>query len=110
MTLKDFASYKVREHEPLYGFYHGRKVVTMPLPASGPVLISILNILEGFVGSEFDIFTNVHRIVEAFKFGYSQRTYVFYEILLKLLVWRSSGHNLQKYFKYINGIHGKNKG
>lgn len=76
MTLSDFASYKVRHQEPLYGFYHGKKIVTAPLPASGPVLISILNILEGFVGSNIDHFTNVHRIVEAFKFGYAQRTYV----------------------------------
>ena len=76
MTLDDFASYKVRENKPLYGFYHGRKVVTAPLPASGPVLISILNILEGFIDSEYDLFTNMHRLVEAFKFGYAQRTYV----------------------------------
>ena len=77
MTLSDFASYKVRVNEPLYGFYHGKKVVTTPLPASGPVLISILNILEGFVDSKNDHFINIHRIVESFKFGYAQRTYVY---------------------------------
>lgn len=76
MTRSDFASYKVRHQEPLYGFYHGKKVVTAPLPASGPVLISILNILEGFIDSRLDRFTNIHRIIEAFKFGYAQRTYV----------------------------------
>lgn len=78
MTMSDFSNYKVKEQKPLYGFYHGRKVVTAPLPAGGPVLISILNILEGFIDSSFDKLTNIHRIVESFKFGYAQRTYVYF--------------------------------
>jgi gamma-glutamyltranspeptidase len=76
MTMSDFASYKVKEQEPLYGFYHGKKVVTAPLPASGPVLISILNILEGFIDSSFTSYINIHRMLESFKFGYAQRTFV----------------------------------
>jgi gamma-glutamyltranspeptidase len=80
--MNDFASYKAKEQKPLYGFYHGKKVVTAPLPAGGPVLISILNILEGFIDSSLPSNVNIHRMVESFKFGYAQRTFV---KLLKLI-------------------------
>jgi gamma-glutamyltranspeptidase/glutathione hydrolase/leukotriene-C4 hydrolase len=82
VTKHDFENYKARVQEPAIGYYHGRKVVTTPLPSrypyapenentchhltlvlSGPVLLSILNILEGFESylSEGETSINVHR-------------------------------------------------
>ncbi|KAJ3085734.1 hypothetical protein HK102_013883, partial [Quaeritorhiza haematococci] len=48
VTEDDFANYDVRIEEPVVGYYRGRKVMSVGLPASGPPLISILNILEGY--------------------------------------------------------------
>ncbi len=49
--------------------------MTVPPPASGAILLSILNIIErfNFEASGFNEL-NVHRLVEAFKHGYAQRT------------------------------------
>ena len=43
---------------------------------SGPVLLSILNIMEGFpLPSEGRNALNYHRLIEAYKFAYAQRTF-----------------------------------
>ncbi|KAI8610783.1 gamma-glutamyltranspeptidase-domain-containing protein [Chytriomyces sp. MP71] len=74
ITKDDLATYKVRYSEPLVGYYHGRKVVTASTPSSGAMLLSILNIIEGFDfrahGNTSDTF---HLLIEAFKFGAAQR-------------------------------------
>ncbi|KAG0048554.1 hypothetical protein BGZ83_006517 [Gryganskiella cystojenkinii] len=76
LTMEDMASYKPLLKEPMVGYYQGRKIYTTPAPTSGPVLISILNILErydlGRVKQNADV--DVHRLVEAMKHGYAQRT------------------------------------
>ncbi|KAF9365630.1 hypothetical protein BGX34_009165 [Mortierella sp. NVP85] len=76
LTMKDMQSYKPILKKPLVGYYQGRKVYTAPAPTSGPVLISILNILERYNLGRFKENANVevHRLVEAMKFGYAQRT------------------------------------
>ena len=63
MTHLDFTSYKAKIHEPVSTFYHGKKIWTAPLPASGPVLLSIFNILEGYDSyfKEEKTTRNVHR-------------------------------------------------
>ncbi|KAG9321475.1 hypothetical protein KVV02_007274 [Mortierella alpina] len=76
LTMDDMRKYTALIKEPVVGYYQGRKVYAAPAPASGPVLISILNILERYnVGkslSSADLDT--HHLVEAMKFGYAQRT------------------------------------
>ncbi|KAG0200299.1 hypothetical protein BGX28_006581 [Mortierella sp. GBA30] len=76
LTMMDMKSYKPLIKEPMVGYYQGRKVYTTPAPTSGPVLISILNILERFDLGRVKSNANVeaHRLVEAMKFGYAQRT------------------------------------
>ncbi|KAF9186920.1 hypothetical protein BGZ51_001231 [Haplosporangium sp. Z 767] len=76
LTMKDMGSYQPLIKKPMVGYYHGRKVYTTPAPTSGPVLISILNILELYDLGRYKADANVeaHRLVEAMKFGYAQRT------------------------------------
>ncbi|KAG0244981.1 hypothetical protein BGX31_008201 [Mortierella sp. GBA43] len=76
LTMRDMETYKPIIKEPLVGYYQGRKVYTTPAPTSGPILISILNILERYNLGRFkeDSEIEAHRLVEAMKFGYAQRT------------------------------------
>ncbi|KAF9584567.1 hypothetical protein BGW38_006002 [Lunasporangiospora selenospora] len=76
LTMEDMKGYKPLLKEPVVGYYQGRKIYTTPAPTSGPVLISILNILERYDLGRFkeDANVEVHRLVEAMKFGYAQRT------------------------------------
>src|SRR6267143_1557816 len=47
LTEQDLAAYKVREREPIEGTYRGHRVVSMPPPSSGGmILIGLLNVLE----------------------------------------------------------------
>ncbi|KAJ3219306.1 hypothetical protein HDU67_001925 [Dinochytrium kinnereticum] len=76
LTLEDMKSYQAESRPPLYGHYHGKKIVTTPAPASGAVLLSILNIVEGFnFAASGKTPLNAHRLVEAMKFAYGQRTF-----------------------------------
>ncbi|KAF8984353.1 hypothetical protein BGZ46_008220 [Entomortierella lignicola] len=76
LDMNDMKSYKPLIKKPMIGYYQGRKIYTSPAPTSGPVLISILNILERYDLGRFKANANVeaHRLVEAMKFGYAQRT------------------------------------
>ncbi|MGH7554348.1 MAG: gamma-glutamyltransferase [Longimicrobiales bacterium] len=48
ITREDLENYKVDVHEPVRGTYRGYDIVSNPLPGSGPQVIEILNILEGY--------------------------------------------------------------
>lgn len=49
LTLKDLAEYEVMERKPIVGTFHEYTVISAPPPSSGGiVLMSALNILEGF--------------------------------------------------------------
>ncbi|KAG0054047.1 hypothetical protein BGZ83_012036 [Gryganskiella cystojenkinii] len=76
LTMKDMRDYKPLVKEPMVGFYQGRKVYATAAPTSGPALISILNILERYnIGkANNDVNIDTHRLVEAMKFGFAQRT------------------------------------
>ncbi|KAF9112019.1 hypothetical protein BGX27_004104 [Mortierella sp. AM989] len=76
LTMKDMKDYKPLVKQPVIGYYHGRKIYTSPAPTSGPALISMLNILERYnVGKvKADANVDTHRLVEAMKFGFAQRT------------------------------------
>src|SRR5437868_4214187 len=47
LTEKDLAAYKVRDRTPIEGTYRGYRIVSMPPPSSGGILlIALLNVLE----------------------------------------------------------------
>ncbi|MBI4539107.1 MAG: gamma-glutamyltransferase [Gemmatimonadetes bacterium] len=48
LTREDLENYKVDVYEPVRGTYRGYEIVSNPLPGSGPQVIEILNILEGY--------------------------------------------------------------
>ncbi|OMJ29155.1 Gamma-glutamyltranspeptidase 1 [Smittium culicis] len=75
ITLQDFANYKPEIKKTQVLEYNGRKVITAAPATSGPVVSTVLNILQGYKlkqASKRPLST--HRIVEAFKFGFSLRT------------------------------------
>ncbi|KAF9956778.1 hypothetical protein BGZ72_002464 [Mortierella alpina] len=75
LSMEDMRKYTALIKEPVVGYYQGRKVYASPAPASGPVLISILNILERYnVGKSSSANLDTHHLVEAMKFGFAQRT------------------------------------
>ncbi|CAO3635491.1 unnamed protein product [Mucor fragilis] len=75
VTLQDFRAYRPVIRRTLSTWYNGRKITTCSEPTSGPVILSVLNLIERF---QFKVegFTglNLHRLVEALKFGYAFRT------------------------------------
>jgi len=48
ITREDLEEYRVDVHEPVRGTYRGHEIVSNPLPGSGPQVIEILNLLEGY--------------------------------------------------------------
>lgn len=48
ITMADMSAYQVKTREPITGFYRGMRVITSPPPSSGPVLLFLLNVLEGY--------------------------------------------------------------
>lgn len=74
MTHADLASYKPILQPALEGTYHGgitsspRRIYTTHAPTSGPVVLFILNLLEGYnFIREGATPLNVHRMVESLK-------------------------------------------
>ncbi|KAI8373067.1 gamma-glutamyltransferase [Radiomyces spectabilis] len=75
LTEDDMRNYKALIREPVSTFYHGRKVITGPAPTSGPVLLSMLNVIERYnLASKGPTPVNLHRIIETMKFGAAFRT------------------------------------
>ncbi|KAI9252906.1 nucleophile aminohydrolase [Phascolomyces articulosus] len=75
MTLEDMEKYEAIIRPTVSTYYHGRKVTTCTTPTSGPLIASVLNILErynlpvsGMTG------VNIHRFTEAMKYGFAFRT------------------------------------
>jgi gamma-glutamyltranspeptidase/glutathione hydrolase len=76
LTLEDLAQYNVIEREPVSGSFHNYTVLSAPPPSSGGiVLLSTLNILEGYdlasLGDRSP--ASIHLIVEAFRRAYMDR-------------------------------------
>ncbi|KAI7848842.1 gamma-glutamyltransferase, partial [Circinella umbellata] len=75
MTLEDMEKYKAVIRPTVSTYYHGRKVTTCTTPTSGPLITSVLNILERYNLPVTGINgLNIHRFVEAMKFGFAFRT------------------------------------
>ncbi|KNC97483.1 gamma-glutamyltransferase [Spizellomyces punctatus DAOM BR117] len=76
LTLNDMKQYQAKVQDTLIGYYHGRRIITSPAPTSGPVLLSVLNIMEGYdLRGEGRTPTNIHRLIESYKHGFAQRSY-----------------------------------
>ena len=76
LTLEDLARYTVVERAPVVGLFHDYTVLSAPPPSSGGiVLLSALNILEGYNLARLGDRTpqSMHLIVEAFRRAYMDR-------------------------------------
>lgn len=76
MTMSDLQNYTVELREPSQIDYRGYKLRSVSAPASGSVALSIMKILEGYpdVGSPAALNLSTHRLDEAMRFAYGQRT------------------------------------
>lgn len=73
ITIEDFSDYTVRWEDSISTTFLDNTIHTVPLPASGSVLLLILNILNGFLPSIKNL-NFYQRFVECFKFVYAKRT------------------------------------
>jgi gamma-glutamyltranspeptidase/glutathione hydrolase len=76
LTLEDLARYTVVERAPIVDSFHGYTILSAPPPSSGGiVLVSALNILEGYdlarLGDRSP--ASIHLIAEAFRRAYMDR-------------------------------------
>jgi gamma-glutamyltranspeptidase/glutathione hydrolase len=78
LTFEDLEKYRPVERAPIIGTYRGFEIVSMPPPSSGGIaLVQLLNILENYDLKKDSWGSNqyIHRIVEAMKYVYADRTY-----------------------------------
>ena len=76
LTLEDLAQYNVVERKPIVGTFHKYTVISAPPPSSGGiVLLSALNILEGYDLAKLGDRTadSMHLILEAYRRAYMDR-------------------------------------
>ena len=76
LTLEDLSQYTVVERKPIVGTFHNYTIVSAPPPSSGGiVMLSALNILEGFDLSDIGdrSAASVHLIAEAYRRAYMDR-------------------------------------
>ncbi|XP_077286036.1 glutathione hydrolase 1 proenzyme-like isoform X1 [Arctopsyche grandis] len=80
ITREDLEQYKVKWSPPINTSLGEDKLFTVPPPGSGAILGFILNILsnynlnKGSIASDESSILTYHRIIEAFKYAYAQRT------------------------------------
>lgn len=78
ITLEDLEKYQPVEREPVAGTYRGYEIISMPPPSSGGIaLVQLMNILENYnlPGEDWGSALYIHRLVEAMKYVYADRTY-----------------------------------
>jgi gamma-glutamyltranspeptidase/glutathione hydrolase len=77
LSMQDLKEYEVVIQKPLATDYKGFKMHSSPSPASGGIALSIFKILEGYENEDYkDISLSAHRLTEAMRFAYSQRTHL----------------------------------
>ncbi len=79
ITRDDLDKYEPVERKPIIGTYRDFKIVSMPPSSSGGIaLVELLNILENYDLKTGDWGSSeyVHRLVEAMKYVYADRTYL----------------------------------
>ena len=76
MTSEDLKNYKAVERPVLRGNYRGLRIISMPPPSSGGVvLLEMLNVLEG-LRLKADDPDSVHLVVEAMRYAYADRAHL----------------------------------
>jgi gamma-glutamyltranspeptidase/glutathione hydrolase len=93
ITQEDLNKYVPVERKPVTGTYRGYEILSMAPPSSGGIaLIELLNILENyhFKSNDWGSSEYIHRLVEAMKYVYADRTYNlgdpdFYNVPVKIL-------------------------
>lgn len=76
ITLDDMKAYKAKEREPLVGTYRGHKIVSMPPPSSGGiVMLEVLNILEAYdvAKMQYNSAEKYHYLAEAMRRAFADR-------------------------------------
>jgi gamma-glutamyltranspeptidase/glutathione hydrolase len=76
MKISDLENYSVNKIEPVVGTYRGYTVISSPLPSSGGThVLQILNILENFDMSSFEVNSveYIHLMSEVFKMCFADR-------------------------------------
>lgn len=76
MTLEDLKNYKAVERKPIEGTYRGHRIISMPPPSSGGiVLIQVLNMLEQYdlKSMEHNSAAKYHLLAEAMKRAFADR-------------------------------------
>jgi gamma-glutamyltranspeptidase/glutathione hydrolase len=67
-SVEDLARYEIKERKPIYGEYHGARIVSAPPPSSGGVaLVDALNVLAAFDLESLDSATRKHLVIEAMR-------------------------------------------
>jgi gamma-glutamyltranspeptidase/glutathione hydrolase len=76
MTLEDLRNYTVALRDPVQINYRGHKLTSSNAPSSGVVALSALNIMSGYegFGDPEQVNLTTHRLNEAMRFAYGQRT------------------------------------
>ncbi|XP_041361317.1 glutathione hydrolase 1 proenzyme-like [Gigantopelta aegis] len=76
MTADDLHSYSIVTRDVITTSFQKSIVATMPAPSSGPALLLMLNILDGYNWTKKEVNKSLtyQHMVEAFKFAYAQRT------------------------------------
>ena len=79
ISQSDLDEYNPVERAPIEGTYRGYKIISMPPSSSGGIaLVELLNILENYKFQKDDWGSSkyIHRLVEAMKYTYADRTYL----------------------------------
>lgn len=76
MSVKDLEEYRVVIRSAMEIDYRGFKVRSCSAPASGTVVLSTMKIIEGYenIGEVSSTNLSTHRLDEAIRFAYAQRT------------------------------------
>lgn len=75
LTQEDLAGYTISTGDVSQAQYRGYDVRSTLVPSSGPVTLSVLNILNGLHGEDFrpgEYNLSTHQLDEAIRFGYAQ--------------------------------------
>ncbi|RKP19744.1 ARM repeat-containing protein [Rozella allomycis CSF55] len=74
LTMEDLKKYKSIQREVVNGTFKGSQIYSIGAPGSGNLIITLLNILEGYGDEEPEPAVYVQRIVESLKFVYGIRS------------------------------------